>query len=282
MTYPPQPGGPGDPSQGGQYPYGGQPGQPGGPPSGGFPPPGQPQPGQPQPGQPYPGQPYPGQPYPGQPQPGGFPQQGGQPGGYQQYGYPQQGFAPQDPYGGGPKKSKTGLLVGLGGGGVVLAAFLITGLVAPGFLLPDGPGDVADDFVSAMNDKDAQAVNGLTCEPEDDLGDPFGESGELQDVEFTIEVTGDAVEKGDAKATVPIKNTRTVAGTTLENEADLVIKDEDGWCIDDLEAKPGSGGNSELPSTEPTGGYGDYGDYGADDGYDESYPTDEYDEDYGY
>jgi hypothetical protein len=82
--------------------------------------------------QPYPGQPYPGQPYPGQqasapmgqPQPG-YPQQPGYPPpGYQQ-GYP----APRS---GGPRKSRTGLIVGiviavvvvLGGGGAT-AFFLL-------------------------------------------------------------------------------------------------------------------------------------------------------------
>src|SRR5690606_6236701 len=78
---------------------------------------------------------------------GGFPQQGGQyPGGQ----YPQ-GF-PQDPYGqqGGfgsqpPKKSKTGLWIGLGIGVVAVVAFVITAFVAPGFLLSDDEENSASD-----------------------------------------------------------------------------------------------------------------------------------------
>jgi hypothetical protein len=101
---------------------------------------------------------YPQDPYGGQ-QPGSYPQQqsGGypqqQPGGYphQSGGYPQQpaGYGyPQPPghhqqpggYGAPPKKSKTGLIVGLAGAGalvIALIAFAITGFVAPGFLLSD-------------------------------------------------------------------------------------------------------------------------------------------------
>ncbi|MDI5979572.1 Twin-arginine translocation protein TatA [Amycolatopsis magusensis] len=129
MTYPPQPG----------QPYGEQPdpygqggyGQPGQPQSGGFPQQGQPY-GQQQPGyDPYgqqQQQPYGQQPQYGQQQPG-YDQYGQT----QQYqGYPQGG----DGFGGPPpKKSKTGLLIGLAAGLVVLIAVGITGFVAPGFFL---------------------------------------------------------------------------------------------------------------------------------------------------
>lgn len=97
---------------------GGYPQQPGGyPQQGGYgqqPPPGQPQYGQPPYGQPQYGQPQYGQPQYGYQQPGGF---GG----------------PPPP----PKKNKTGLWVGLSVGAVVVIAFLVTGLIAPGFLLGD-------------------------------------------------------------------------------------------------------------------------------------------------
>jgi hypothetical protein len=115
MTYPPQPG----------QPYGHQPdpyGQGGQPPSGGFPQQGNPQ---------YPGQQH--------------PQQGGY--GQQQYpGYDQQQYGQTSQYGqeyvqgfGGPpmppKKGKTGLLIGIVVGLVVLVAVGVTGFVAPGFFL---------------------------------------------------------------------------------------------------------------------------------------------------
>ena len=130
-----------------------------------------PQPGQPPYGQ-QPGDPYgqqPGGQY-GTPPSGGFPQQGEQyPGGQ----YPQ-GF-PQDPYGqqGGfgsqpPKKSKTGLWIGLGIGVVAVVAFVITAFVAPGFLLSDDDDD-STSANSGGNSSGAQALaekvhNGLIAD----------------------------------------------------------------------------------------------------------------------
>ncbi|WP_326946426.1 hypothetical protein OG439_44895 [Amycolatopsis sp. NBC_01307] len=92
----------------------------------------------------YPPQPPPGQyPGPGYPQQGYPPQQPGQ--GYPQQGYPQQGYPgqgyPQQGYPGYPPPKKgNGLLIGLlaGGGGLLVVIFLITGFVAPGFLVSDG------------------------------------------------------------------------------------------------------------------------------------------------
>ncbi|MEV6879222.1 hypothetical protein [Amycolatopsis sp. NPDC051128] len=141
MTYPPQqPGGYGQ--QPGPY---GRPQQPGGHPQSGA---------QPQPG--YGGTQQFGQPDPyggtqqfGQPGPYGGPQQGGYPpqtGPQPQQGHPQygqqdpwgqqQGFGGNDPYGGGgfgdappPKKKKTGLIVGIAIGAVVLVGGGVTALV---------------------------------------------------------------------------------------------------------------------------------------------------------
>lgn len=80
-----------------------------------------------------------------------YPQQGGYPPQQPQYGqqYPQQGGYPQQQYpqqgqygpgtggfgGPPPKKSKTGLWIGLGAGVLVIAAVAVTGFVAPGFFL---------------------------------------------------------------------------------------------------------------------------------------------------
>ena len=118
---------------------------------------------------PQPGQPY-GQDPQGQ-QPGGYPQQGGwdqtqqyaqggqQQGWDQTQQYPQQGgwdpnaqqqgWDPNNPgypqgYGGPPApppKSKTGLIIGIVIGLVVLIAFGVTGFVAPGFLLSKDDGN---------------------------------------------------------------------------------------------------------------------------------------------
>lgn len=112
---------------------------------------------------PQPGQPY-GQDPQGQ-QPGGYPQQPypQQQGGWdqtQQYGrqqgwnqtqqYPQQGGWDPNPaytqgFGGppAPKKSKTGLIIGIAIGVVVLIAFGVTGFVAPGFLLSEASSSSA-------------------------------------------------------------------------------------------------------------------------------------------
>jgi hypothetical protein len=145
MTYPPQP-------------YGQQPepyGQGGQTPSGGFPQQGSPRyPGRQYPGQQYPGQ---GQRYAGQQYPGYDQQQ--QYGQTYQYGQEYaQGFGgPPAP----PEKGKTGLLIGIVVGLVVLIAVGVTGFVAPGFFLSEGntagsggPEKVAQAIVDGINAKD--------------------------------------------------------------------------------------------------------------------------------
>lgn len=99
----------------------------------------------PQPGQPYGQDPQGQQPggYPQQP----YPQQGGWDGGAQQ----QQAWDPNNPaytqgFGGPPApppKSKTGLIIGIVIGVVVLIAFGVTGFVAPGFLLSKDDNNTA-------------------------------------------------------------------------------------------------------------------------------------------
>lgn len=225
MTYPPQPGQP--------DPYGGQYGQqPGGnPQSGGFPQQGgYPQQGG-QPGQ-Y-GQPYGQQPY-GQPDPYGQQGQYGQQYGQQgQYG--QQPFGqPQGGYGEPPKKKKTGLIVGLGGGAVVvIAAFLITAFWVPGFLTGDSPRDVAEKAVEGLNNRDVDLIKEVSCNP-----DSAGDVSDLEDmpegVTMKFSVTGDATENGD-EARVPLKLDVTYQGESKSNNGHLILKDEDGWCVSDLE-----------------------------------------------
>jgi hypothetical protein len=165
MTYPPQPeqSGQPDPNQPGGYSQ-----------TGGFG----------QQGQPYGGQ-YPQQyPQPGgyeqqqYPQPGGYEQQQyPQPGGYEQQQYPQTagyeqqqypppgGYQQQYPantqYGPGfggapvpPKKSNTGLVVGIALAVVAVVAIGVTGFIAPGFFL----GKASDKTASAAASSSAPAV----------------------------------------------------------------------------------------------------------------------------
>ena len=133
MTYPPQPG---QPNGQQPVPYG----QGGQTPSGGFPQQGSPR--------------YPGQRYPG------YDQQQQQYGQTYQYGQEYaQGFGgPPAP----PEKGKTGLLIGIVVGLVVLIALGVTGFVAPGFFLSKdntaagsgGPEKVAQAIVDGINAKD--------------------------------------------------------------------------------------------------------------------------------
>jgi len=175
MTYPPQPGQPeygqGEQQYPGQqqYPQGGYDQ------SGAYPQ---------QPQQQYPGYPqqYPGQQYPGQ-----------------QYG---QGFGgPPAP----PKKSNTGLLVGIAAAVVVLVTLAITGFAAPGFFLSDdkaaGPEATAQAIIDGINARDRTALTALKCanaekdvvqaiERVSDVSDAtLGETTKASETEYTMSVT---------------------------------------------------------------------------------------------
>lgn len=262
MTYPPQPGQPGQPN-----PYGQQPGQPN--------PYGQQPGGYPQQG--------------GYPQSGGFPQQGypqGQPqqGGYPQQGYPQQGYGQPGP--GGfpepPKKSKTPLIAGVATAVVLVAALLVTGFWAPGFFLGDdkensadggsdngsqdggsggdagsgsdsgggesddasgGAEGVAQQFVDALNELDVQGMSAVACAGATGVA-PQGEV--PQGMEFDAQVAGPAEQTSASEATVPVKANVTMQGQSAEMGLDLSLKDESGWCVSDVQ--PTTGGNSNAPS----------------------------------
>lgn len=236
----------------------------------------------------------------GQPQPGGYPQQGMGQAGYQQQAYPQAG----GPYGQPPKK-KTGLIVGLSLGGVaILAAFFITGFAAPGFLLPDGPEDVVEDYTAAAGAQDYEQAKELLCASSDirkTLENPNPTEPDEDEPEVATTITGETTESG-GEARVPVKMEVTHDGKTESANLTFVLKDEEGWCVDKTEIEGGLGGSSEEPSgvpanptadSYPTGGYGDYdsaptgeyGDYGDYDSeptgeygdYGDSEPTDDYD-----
>jgi len=213
MTYPPQPGQPG--------PYGQQPG--GNPPPGGYPQQG------------------------GYPQHGGYPQQGGYPqsGGFPQQGQPQQGGFPQaggyrqpGPYGqpgeGGygqpPKKSNTGLIIGIAVSAVVaIGAFLVLAFWVPGFLTSEGPKDVAERAVTALNDRDPDATAEVGCGGSSGLtSEKIDEANEAK-LQFTV--SGDATENG-SEATVPLEISGESRGIKVQLNGEITLKDEeDGWCV---------------------------------------------------
>jgi hypothetical protein len=253
MTYPPQPG---------QPPYG-QPGQ--GQPSGGFP----------QQGGQYPGmQGYPqqyGQPDPsqyGQVDPNQYAQMG--PGQYpqmdpSQYGQ-MSGWQPQE-----PKKSKTGLWVGLGVAVVAVAAFVVTAFVAPGFLLSDdegdsggtgtsaggqgngedgGPGPVAQQIASALSNGDTATLQKLICANADELvHEVVGMAGSVGQVQLT----GEPEVQG---------NQAIVRGTADSYDVTAMLQNAgSGWCWQGVEID-GDGGMG-TPPPDGTGDTGDTGDTGG-------------------
>lgn len=220
----------------------------------------------PQPGQPDPyGQGGWGQ----QPQSGGFPQQPPQSGGWQQQGgYPlgdpygqgaqggwQQGdaYAQAGGYGGPPTPpgSKKGLWVGLGVGGVALlavGALLFTGFVAPGFFLSD-PRAVVESLVQAVSDSDAEAAKSTLCPSSGGADEIDAEDiDEFKKESIGLKILGDAKEISGAEAHVPVE----VNAGSITQTGDIVVKDEDGWCVSSFK----SSGVSGIPSTEVPGSSG--------------------------
>lgn len=252
MTTPPsgQPYGP-QPDPYGQQ--GGYPQQPTGyPQQGGYaqPPYGQPQYGQPQYGQPPYGQPQYGQPPYGQP-PGYGPQQPG-------------GFGGPPP----PKRNKTGLWAGLAVGAVAVIAFLVTGLLAPGFLLPEddaqqqadappptapsappnvgsqspstggsdaqgSPATLAQEFVTALNSANSNKMLGMVCQKyRDDFSGLVTavDAGKLQ-----VTLTGAAETRGN-KAVFDIAG--TLQGKDASGNLVLSTGNTSSYCVAGLHFRP--------------------------------------------
>ncbi|OXM42415.1 hypothetical protein [Amycolatopsis alba] len=167
----------------------------------------------PQPGHGQGEQQYPGQQYPqgGYDQSGAYPQQPQQqypgygqqyPGQNQQYG---QGFGgPPAP----PKKSNTGLIVGIAAAVVVLVTLAITGFAAPGFFLSDdkagkatGPEATAQAIIDGINAHDRPGLTALKCvNAEKDVDQSIERVGDVSsatlggvtkvsETEYTVEVT---------------------------------------------------------------------------------------------
>ncbi|MQA61894.1 MAG: hypothetical protein GEU86_10435 [Actinophytocola sp.] len=198
---------------------------------------------------------YPPQdPYGGQPPSGGFPQQGG----YPPSGYPPPGGA--YPYPGGfgpqpPKKSNTGLIVGVVAAVVVLLAALgITGFWQPGFFLSsaessekqddNGAEAVAKAIVAGLKSKDTAALNNLKCPgATDQVGNAINAVNALENAELVGPVTtaSDTEASAQVKITISGGQTDTVTGT--------LAKGGDKWCWQDL--KFGSGGTATATAEAP-------------------------------
>lgn len=226
-------------------PYQQQPGQ------GGYgPPPGYPQQGQPG----YPGQPGP---QPGQPgQPGQYPQQGPPPGQYGQQGPPPGQYPPgYDPFGGQQPQKKSPLPWILGGVGALV---VIGGVVVVLLMTLGGgggsPEQVADDFVTAMNDRDVDALLELGCDDNSsreegqaaldklDLANQPGMPPEAQQIQVRFE-RGAVTESGDtanAEVAIKLENVPEQLASMMPTgmSGDLEMKDDGGWCVSDFGASP--------------------------------------------
>lgn len=138
-----------------------------------------------------------------------------------------------------PKKRNTALIVGLSVALVlVVAAVLITGLVAPGWMVGsdrDDPNEVARAVATAYQEGDETALIALTCtrpseEKLTELREEFQQNKKYSDLTATAD--GTAKVDGD-RATVPIKFRYTDGGEKEETDGELNLrKKEDEWCLD--------------------------------------------------
>ncbi len=260
-------------------PYGGA---PGGPPPGPYTPyPGQQGPQAPQGYGQQPPNPYGGQP-PGQQ---AYPQQsyGQQPPGYGQtppygqqgYGYNQDPYAPQG-YGGGypPQQKRTGLIVGI----VIGALVLLLGIGTGAFFLFKGGGDDQSDspeeaakqavekFYAALIDEDIDEAKKYLCEDS-----PAMLSEDSADVPEGVEV-----EVGDAEKTSDEAYDVDLTVTANDRESNLVIevvKEDDEWLVCDYRSAD-SGSQSESGGSDLPGGQGEFDDPGSRyPGGDSGYPS---------
>jgi hypothetical protein len=165
-----------------------------------------------QPQQPYGQQ----QPYP-QPQPYGY----GQP-----QGYPQP-----------PKKSKTGLIVGialgaavvLGGGATALILFMSDGSSGP----EGDPTATAQQYVDAVNARDGAAVRALACTPmsESDSKSAAAEFGKLG-LELKLAGPSGAPDERQAYFWVDAKRGTPSGGERAEQRYMLPVRaDGSRWCV---------------------------------------------------
>ncbi|SDX21196.1 hypothetical protein SAMN05421504_102677 [Amycolatopsis xylanica] len=231
-----------------------------------------------QPGQPYGQQPDPyGQQQGGgyqQPQPGYQQQPGFDPNAQQQWGQPQPGYDPnaqqqwgqqqQQPYGaydpntqqygtfGGPpeppKKSKTGLFIGIGIVVVLLVALGITGFVAPGFFLSKdsteaaGPEATAQSIVNGLNAKDKASLTALKCaDAEKDIDEVLAALDTVSNVKLDKLDKKSETEYVAAVSMVVKSKPGTATGT--------IVKAGDKWCWKLISRLKVAGGTTSAPKT---------------------------------
>ncbi|UOZ10145.1 hypothetical protein [Amycolatopsis sp. WQ 127309] len=188
------------------------------------------------PPQPPPGPGYPQQGYPQQ-QPGqGYPQQG-----YPQQGYPGQGYPQQGYQGYPPPKKGNGLLIGLlaGGGGLLVVIFLITGFIAPGFLVSDGkpaartgpPLDLnsgsvaAGKFILAVLGDDAVIGRQAACASAEGVAAAAVRTLGSRNAHLTA---GSPVQTGDDEIRVPLDG--TISSRPVHGELQ-VTRIQEHYCI---------------------------------------------------
>jgi hypothetical protein len=272
MTYPPQQ--PGGQNPYGQDPYGRNPyGQP----------PGGPQPGGQNPYGPPPGGQYPGYQPGGPQQPGPYgPPQGPPPGQYGQqppgnFPPPPGGGFPGGPGGEPPKGGKKGLWIGLSAGAVVvIAALLITGLAAPGWMLGGRSAhDVATGVVDAFNAHDYQKINSdLICASERSDGasvDGFKHKLDKFHVTVSLSLAGKTKVHGDTATqaiTMTLHGSGKLEGKTGSLSLDMAQENGE-WCAkhlgSDHAASPsspsspeGSSSHSGSDGSAPSASSGDF------------------------
>lgn len=187
--------------------------------------------------------------YPQGPHQGGYPQPGpyGPPGGY-----PPPGYGP-------PRKSNTGLIVGIIAAVVVVLGTLgITGFVAPGFFLSDDDGSgggggggqtsaqgAAQAMVAAINAKDAASVRGLRCSTADeDLEQVATGLGQIK----SAALNGQVQESGET-ATVSLQ---VDVGSQVTTNGQLA-KENGTWCWQAFDGET-TDTSASSPAPEPSGG----------------------------
>jgi hypothetical protein len=130
---------------------------------------------------------------------------------------------------GGPPKSRTGLWLTIGGGllGIGIVALLVTGFIAPGFLLSKGPDDIVDDAVAAMNSKDIDAMRSTMCDPSKLDGADNGDQNE----EVTVSRKGEVEHESDTRASALLE---LDSNEGIDFDLRLVLVERDGeWCVED-------------------------------------------------
>jgi len=158
---------------------------------------------------------------------------------------PQQPYGQQQPYGYGPpqgyppppKKSKTGLIVGLALGAAVLLGGGATALIlvmSDGPSGPDGdPAATAQQYVDSVNARDGAAVRALACTPMTE-SDSKAAASEFAKSGFQLKLAGPSSPPREREAYFWADATRsTPSGSERPEQRYMVHVRVDGsrWCV---------------------------------------------------